>query len=121
MWEMPVKKAIVFITHDLDEALRRGDQIAILRDGELIQQGTSQDILLRPADEYVTRFVREVNRGRFIHAEAAMTPLAPGQPASPLTIAATATLDDAAHLISRSSEETLAIVDEDGKSSGRLT
>ncbi|MBD1551861.1 quaternary amine ABC transporter ATP-binding protein [Pseudomonas typographi] len=51
-------KTIVFITHDLDEALRLGDRIAILRDGRLIQVGTPQDILTRPADGYVERFVQ---------------------------------------------------------------
>jgi hypothetical protein len=59
-----IRKTIVFITHDLDEALRLGDSIAILRDGEIIQQGSSQDIVLRPADDYIESFVREVNRGR---------------------------------------------------------
>ena len=48
-----LKKTIVFITHDLDEALRLGDRIVILRDGSIIQQGDSQDILLRPADDYI--------------------------------------------------------------------
>lgn len=57
-----IKKTIVFITHDLDETLRFGDQIAFLRDGEVTQQGTSQDIILRPADEYVAKFIREVKR-----------------------------------------------------------
>jgi glycine betaine/proline transport system ATP-binding protein len=52
-----LKKTIVFITHDLDEALRIGNQIAILRDGRLIQCGTPDDILHRPADDYVSRFV----------------------------------------------------------------
>jgi len=52
-----LNKTIVFITHDLDEALRIGNQIAILRDGCLVQQGTSQEILSAPADEYVRRFV----------------------------------------------------------------
>ncbi|HKT95041.1 MAG TPA: betaine/proline/choline family ABC transporter ATP-binding protein [Paraburkholderia sp.] len=52
-----LKKTIVFITHDLDEALRIGNQIAILRDGRLIQCGTPDDILHRPADDYVRRFV----------------------------------------------------------------
>ncbi|WP_321813545.1 MULTISPECIES: betaine/proline/choline family ABC transporter ATP-binding protein [unclassified Paraburkholderia] len=52
-----LKKTIVFITHDLDEALRIGNQIAILRDGRLIQCGTPDDILDRPADDYVRRFV----------------------------------------------------------------
>lgn len=67
-------KTVVFITHDLDEALRLGDQIAILRDGEIIQQGSSQDIVLRPADDYVANFVKEVNRGRYIYVDAVMTP-----------------------------------------------
>ncbi len=46
-------KTIIFITHDLDEALRLGDRIAILKDGELVQQGSPDEILLHPADEYV--------------------------------------------------------------------
>jgi len=51
-------KTIVFITHDLDEALRIGNRIAIMKDGQLIQVGTPQDILNNPADEYVDRFVQ---------------------------------------------------------------
>ena len=61
-----LKKTIVFITHDLDEALRLGDHIAILKDGELRQVGTPEEILLHPADDYVSRFVQDVNRGRVI-------------------------------------------------------
>ena len=67
-----IKKTIVFITHDLDEALRLGDRIVILRDGSIIQQGDSQDILLNPADDYIARFVKDVNRGRFIKVNAVM-------------------------------------------------
>jgi glycine betaine/proline transport system ATP-binding protein len=52
-----LNKTIVFITHDLDEALRIGNRIAILRDGALVQEGTPDEILARPADEYVRRFV----------------------------------------------------------------
>jgi len=51
--QQEIKKTIVFITHDLDEALRLGEQIAILRDGEVVQQGTAQDIVLNPANEYI--------------------------------------------------------------------
>ena len=54
-----LSKTIVFITHDLDEALRIGDRIAILRDGTLVQVGTPDDILSRPADDYVRRFVEK--------------------------------------------------------------
>ncbi|NMY38856.1 MULTISPECIES: glycine betaine/L-proline ABC transporter ATP-binding protein [unclassified Pseudomonas] len=53
-----LKKTIVFITHDLDEALRIGNSIAILKDGQLIQVGTPDDILRAPADDYVDRFVK---------------------------------------------------------------
>lgn len=53
-----LQKTIVFITHDLDEALRIGNRIAMLKDGQLIQVGTPQEILLTPADDYVDRFVQ---------------------------------------------------------------
>ena len=72
-------KTIVFITHDLDEALRLGDSIAILRDGALEQVGTGQDIVLRPANDYIAEFVREVNRGRVIHADRLARPLSEGE------------------------------------------
>ena len=52
-----LNKTIVFITHDLDEALRIGNRIAILRDGTLVQEGTPNEILTKPADDYVRRFV----------------------------------------------------------------
>jgi glycine betaine/proline transport system ATP-binding protein len=67
-------KTIIFITHDLDEALRLGDRIAILRDGELIQEGAPEEILLRPADAYVEAFVKDVNRARALTVEAVMKP-----------------------------------------------
>ena len=59
-------KTIVFITHDLDEALRIGDDIAILRDGELIQKGNPQSIVLKPANDYVADFTKDVNRARVL-------------------------------------------------------
>ena len=59
-------KTIVFITDDLDEALLLGDHIAILKDGALRQIGTGAEILMNPADDYVERFVRDVNRARII-------------------------------------------------------
>lgn len=65
-------KTIVFITHDLDEALRLGDKIAILKDGEVVQIGTAEEILLHPATEYVEAFVQDVNRVRVITAQTVM-------------------------------------------------
>jgi len=67
-------KTIVFITHDLDEALRIGDRIAILKDGVLVQQGTPHEILLNPADDYVEAFVKDVNRARALTVETVMKP-----------------------------------------------
>ena len=61
-----LKKTIVFITHDLDEALLVGDRIAILKDGMILQVGEAKDILLEPADEHVEAFVRNVNRARVL-------------------------------------------------------
>lgn len=54
-------KTIVFITHDLDEALRLGDRIALMKDGEVVQVGTPEEILMRPSDDYVERFVEDVD------------------------------------------------------------
>lgn len=65
-------KTIIFITHDLDEALRLGDRIAILKDGEIVQQGEPEEILLHPADDYVEAFVRDVNRARALTVETVM-------------------------------------------------
>lgn len=63
-----LRKTIVFITHDLDEALRLGNRIAILKGGELVQEGTPEDILLAPADDYVQAFLQDVNRSKVLNA-----------------------------------------------------
>ena len=72
--QQKLHKTIIFITHDLDEALRLGDRIAILRDGKLIQQGKPVDILLNPADDYVEAFVKDVNRARALTVATVMKP-----------------------------------------------
>ncbi|PCI30001.1 MAG: glycine betaine/L-proline ABC transporter ATP-binding protein [SAR324 cluster bacterium] len=69
-----LQKTIIFITHDLDEALRLGDRIAILKDGELVQVGEPVDILLKPANAYVRAFVKDVNRARALTVETVMKP-----------------------------------------------
>ncbi len=69
-----LQKTIIFITHDLDEALRLGDRIAILKDGALVQVGAPQEILLNPADDYVKAFVRDVNRARALTVKTVMQP-----------------------------------------------
>ncbi|MFK0270481.1 quaternary amine ABC transporter ATP-binding protein [Pseudomonas asiatica] len=116
-----IRKTIVFITHDLDEALRLGDQIAILRDGQVIQQGTSQDIVLRPADEYVANFVKEVNRGRVLHVEAVMQPLRTGSAGTGTTIVAGTTVEDAVRLLVGAPEGDVTVVSAAGKPMGVVT
>ena len=64
-----VSKTIIFITHDLNEALRIGDRIALLKDGELVQIGTPEEILTNPAPRYVEKFVEDVDRSKVLTAE----------------------------------------------------
>ena len=67
-----LKKTIIFITHDLNEALKVGDRIAVMRDGEIIQEGSPEEIVTLPSDEYVTEFVQDVSRAKVIQARAVM-------------------------------------------------
>ena len=67
-----LKKTIVFITHDLDEALRLGSRIAIMRDGKIIQLGSPEEIVENPSDEYVGDFVRSISRTRVLGAGSIM-------------------------------------------------
>ncbi|PJZ17865.1 glycine betaine/L-proline ABC transporter ATP-binding protein, partial [Bacillus cereus] len=64
-----MEKTIIFITHDLDEALRIGDRIALMKDGEVVQIGTPEEIMMSPANEFVEKFVADVNLGKVITAE----------------------------------------------------
>ena len=68
-----LKKTIVFITHDLDESLKLGDHIGILNGGRLVQVGRPEDIILKPADDYVKAFVKDVNRSKVLRAKTVMT------------------------------------------------
>ncbi len=111
-------KTVVFITHDLDEALRLGDQIAILRDGEVIQQGTGQEIVLKPADAYIADFIKEVNRGRVIRVDTIMTAANGG---SSITIPTGSRLELAAKLMVESGEAEANIIDDAGNAIGAIT
>ena len=67
-----MKKTTVFITHDLDEAVRVGHRIAIMRDGKVIQIGTPEEIVVSPADEYVADFVKGISRLKVVQAKSIM-------------------------------------------------
>lgn len=67
-------KTTLFITHDLDEAIRMGDHIAIMNDGEIVQIGTPEEIVTNPKDDYVAEFVKGISRVALVKAETIMTP-----------------------------------------------
>lgn len=73
--QVELKKTIVFITHDLDEALKLADHLVILKDGAVVQQGEPQGILLNPADPYIEDFVSDINRARVLRVRSVMSPL----------------------------------------------
>lgn len=110
-------KTIVFITHDLDEALRIGDKIAILRDGVVVQQGEPQDIILQPADDYVTDFIKDINRVRVLQVGSIMEK---NIPEIDLKIEKTEVVEDALQTLSNA-KSTTAVVTENGKPVGSVT
>ena len=72
--QQELHKTVVFITHDLAEALKVGDRIAIMRDGRFVQVGTPEEVVSAPADDYVRDFVRDVPRGHVLTARSIMRP-----------------------------------------------
>ena len=110
-------KTIVFITHDLDEALRIGDRISILRDGEIVQQGDPQDIIMRPADDYISDFIKDINRGRVIEVRSVMTE---SSRATGPKLAADTPLEDALQALTSAGKDSGAVVDGAGKTIGKI-
>ncbi|MEZ5924286.1 MAG: glycine betaine/L-proline ABC transporter ATP-binding protein [Hyphomicrobiaceae bacterium] len=115
-----LNKTIVFITHDLDEALRIGDRIVILRDGSIVQQGDSQDILLKPADDYIARFVKDVNRGRFLKVGAVMKPLTQSETGSLPRLDFDTTLETAAKRLADSPSDEAVVTGDGGRPVGYI-
>ena len=110
-------KTIVFITHDLDEALLLGDKIAILKDGILRQVDTGMNILKNPADDYVGRFVRDVNRARILTCG----PLAqPGTPTGDTRLNAEQTLESAFPIMA-AAQGPIGVLANDGALLGVVT
>ena len=111
-------KTIVFITHDLDEALRIGDQISILRDGAVIQDGDPQNIIMKPADDYICDFIKDINRGRVIKVSTLMTETAR---ASGPKFESSTLLEDVLTTMSEAKTESGAVVNSKGKVIGKIT
>src|SRR6056300_377121 len=111
--QQTLHKTIIFITHDLDEALRLGDRIAILKDGLLVQQGEPEEILLHPADDYVEAFVKDVNRARALTVETVMK-----EPAYRITAE---TIGEALKEMKKGAYDYGYVVDNDGSYQGTVT
>jgi glycine betaine/proline transport system ATP-binding protein len=67
-----LQKTVVFISHDLDEALKLADHLVILKDGQVVQQGEPQEILLHPNDPYIVDFISDINRARVLRVRSVM-------------------------------------------------
>ncbi|MGR9153105.1 quaternary amine ABC transporter ATP-binding protein (plasmid) [Rhizobium leguminosarum] len=113
-------KSAVFITHDLDEAIRIGDRIAIMKDGVIIQTGTAEEIILNPADAYVAEFVAGISRLHLIKAHSVMRSVAEfheSQPNSDIASLARTTpdadIDELITLTMQSERDAIAVVDND--------
>lgn len=79
MLSREMKKTTLFITHDLDEAMRMGDRIAVMKDGRIVQTGTPENIVLRPETDYVSRFVSSISTLKYISAMEIMAAAKPPQ------------------------------------------
>jgi glycine betaine/proline transport system ATP-binding protein len=112
-----LKKTIVFITHDFDEAIRLADRIAIMKDGAVVQSGTPEDLVLNPATDYVHEFTRAVARAKVLKAGSVMSP-ANGVADGP-RVAARTTVAEAAALF-RDGRGAVAVTDAEGRVVGQL-
>ena len=113
-----VRTTMVFITHDLSEALRLGDRIAIMRDGRFVQVGTPAEVVLQPADDYVRNFVRDVPRASVVPVDAIMEPLGVGPFSG--EVARTAPVRDAVGFVA-SSDLPVRVLDAHGGAVGQVS
>ena len=111
-------KTIIFITHDLDEALKIGDRIAILRDGSMVQDSNPQEIIMQPADDYVSDFIKDINRARVIQAKSIMTPT--NSKSSGATVNEEMVLEDILQIMSEAPSKPVTIEDSKGKITGKI-
>ena len=102
-------KTMVFITHDLAEALRLGDRIAIMRDGAIVQVGTPEEVVGSPADEYVENFVRDVPKTHVLTLRSIMRPATGGDSLDGARLDASTVVRDAVPTLARSEKPVLAV------------
>ena len=92
-------KTMVFITHDLAEAMKLGDRIAIMRDGAVVQMGTAMDLVLHPADAYVEDFLRDIPKSHVLTLETVARPLRDGESGDGPAVAGDTIIKEATHAI----------------------
>lgn len=102
-------KTMVFITHDLPEALRLGDRIAIMRDGAIVQLGTPEELVGSPADDYVANFVRDIPRSHVLTLRWIMREPAPGEDLDGPTVDVSTVVRDAIPLLAASERPLVAV------------
>jgi glycine betaine/proline transport system ATP-binding protein len=102
-------KTMVFITHDLPEALRLGDRIAIMRDGRFVQVGTPEEVVGSPADEYVANFVRDVPRSHVLTLRWIMRDLGPDEAVDGIRLNVATTVKDAVPVLAATDRPVLAV------------
>jgi glycine betaine/proline transport system ATP-binding protein len=105
-----VRKTMIFITHDLAEALKLGDRIAIMKDGGFVQVGSPEEVVAHPADDYVADFTRDVPRAHVLTARSIMRPLDGATVADGPSVQATTIVQDLLPLVARS-EQGLRVLD----------
>ncbi len=117
-----LKKTIVFITHDFDEAIRLADRIAIMKDGAVVQIGTPEELVINPADDYVAEFTLNVTKSKVVRVGSIMKPLPKRAPSGGYgqDVAASARVAEVAPLFDDSSN-LLRVVDEDGGPAGCIS
>jgi glycine betaine/proline transport system ATP-binding protein len=113
-----LQKTVVFITHDLQEALKLGDQIAIMRDGRFVQVDTPEAVVAHPVDDYVRDFVRDVPRANVLTAGGIMSGPLDGQ-ATAGTVLATASVSELLPIVV-ATDRPVAVVDEHGSVCGAV-
>ncbi|MFH8884084.1 glycine betaine/L-proline ABC transporter ATP-binding protein [Streptomyces californicus] len=104
-------RTMVFITHDLSEALRLGTRIALMRDGGIVQLGTPEEIVGSPADDYVREFVRDVPREQVLTVATAMRPALAGESERGPAVRPDATVAEAIEAVSRSGDPAARVMD----------
>ncbi len=114
-----LQKTIVFITHDFDEAIRLADRVAIMKDGEIIQVGTPEELVTRPATSYVAEFTRDVNRAKVMSAMSLMQPLGAKTKHAASVEAAAKIASFAPDIVA--AERPFAVIGKDGRKIGEVT